>query len=53
MLAKNYAVLDGPTLPIVAEDGDEPNDTYIEQLEGTAVPEILHLKQRSTTILAS
>lgn len=31
-LALNYAVLDGPTLPIVAEGKEEPNDTYIEQL---------------------
>jgi len=34
-LARGYAVLDGPALPIIAQgDGDdaEPNDTYIEQL---------------------
>ena len=31
-LARGYAVLDGPTFPIVAEGDDEPNDTYVEQL---------------------
>lgn len=29
-----YAVLNGPTLPIVAEGDEEPNDTFIEQLTG-------------------
>lgn len=33
-LAENYAVLDGPTMPIIAEGDEEPNDTYIEQLKG-------------------
>ncbi len=27
-------MLDGPTLPIVAEGDEEPNDTYVEQLIG-------------------
>lgn len=31
-LALGYAVLDGPTLPIIAEGEAEPNDTYIHQL---------------------
>ncbi len=31
-LARGYAVLDGPTLPIVADGDGEPNDTYVEQL---------------------
>ncbi len=31
-LALGYAVLDGPTLPIIAEGDEEPNDTYIQQL---------------------
>ncbi|GAX75675.1 hypothetical protein CEUSTIGMA_g3118.t1 [Chlamydomonas eustigma] len=30
--ARGYAVLDGPTLPIVAEGDEEPNDTFIAQL---------------------
>lgn len=31
-LSLGYAVLDGPTLPIIAEGDEEPNDTYLEQL---------------------
>ena len=31
-LSLGYAVLDGPTLPIIAEGDEEPNDTYIHQL---------------------
>ncbi|KAI8467198.1 MAG: alpha/beta-hydrolase [Monoraphidium minutum] len=31
-LARGFAVLDGPTFPIVAEGDEEPNDTYVEQL---------------------
>lgn len=45
-LTRGYAVLDGPTLPIVADDpppavdgapappAPEPNDTFVEQLTG-------------------
>jgi len=35
-LARNYAVFDGPSMPIIAEGEDEPNDTYIEQLIANA-----------------
>ncbi len=38
-LVRGYAVLDGPTMPIVAEeDGEkaEPNDTYVPQLVASA-----------------
>ena len=31
-LARGYAVMDGPTMPIVGEGDSEPNDTYLEQL---------------------
>jgi dipeptidyl aminopeptidase/acylaminoacyl peptidase len=31
-LAMGYAVLDDPTLPIVGEGDEEPNDTYVKQL---------------------
>ena len=34
-LARGYAVLDGPALPIIAQgdiDDAEPNDTYVQQL---------------------
>ena len=35
-LARGYAVLDGPTMPIVGEGDAEPNDTYVEQLVASA-----------------
>ena len=35
-LARKYAVLDGPTMPIVAEGDEEPNDTYVQQLTESA-----------------
>ena len=35
-LARGYAVLDNPTMPIVGEGEVEPNDTYIEQLVASA-----------------
>ncbi|QOW20000.1 S9 family peptidase [Lysobacter ciconiae] len=31
-LTRGYAVMDGPTMPIVGEGDREPNDTYLEQL---------------------
>ena len=31
-LARGYAVMDGPTMPIVGEGDREPNDTYLAQL---------------------
>ena len=31
-LTMGYAVLDDPTLPIVGEEDEEPNDTFMEQL---------------------
>ncbi len=35
-LALGYAVLDGPTMPIIGEGDAEPNDTYVEQLVASA-----------------
>ena len=35
-LARGYAVLDGPAMPIVGEGDREANDTYIEQLADSA-----------------
>ncbi len=31
-LVHGYAVFDGPTLPIIGEGDEEPNDTYVRQL---------------------
>lgn len=36
LLLQGYGVLDGPTMPIVGEGKDEPNDTYVEQLVASA-----------------
>jgi dipeptidyl aminopeptidase/acylaminoacyl peptidase len=35
-LVQGYAVLDDPTLPIVGEGDEEPNDTYVAQLAAGA-----------------
>jgi dipeptidyl aminopeptidase/acylaminoacyl peptidase len=40
LLAVGYGVLDNPTMPIVAQNGKEPNDTYTEQLVADAVAAI-------------
>jgi len=36
-LTQGFAVLDGPSFPIVAEGGDQPNDTYVAQLTASAL----------------
>jgi dipeptidyl aminopeptidase/acylaminoacyl peptidase len=36
LLTQGYAILDGPTMPIIGEGDKEPNDTYIEQLVASA-----------------
>lgn len=36
MLTQGYGVMDDPTMPIVAFDGKEPNDSYVEQLTASA-----------------
>ncbi|MBX9614508.1 MAG: prolyl oligopeptidase family serine peptidase [Caulobacteraceae bacterium] len=36
LLTQGYAVLDDPSMPIVGQDGQEPNDTYIAQLSASA-----------------
>jgi dipeptidyl aminopeptidase/acylaminoacyl peptidase len=36
LLTQGYGVMDNPTMPIVARDGKEPNDSYVEQLVGSA-----------------
>lgn len=36
LLTQGYGVLDNPSFPIVAVEGGESNDTYVEQLESSA-----------------
>ncbi|MFC4159536.1 alpha/beta hydrolase family protein [Chitinimonas lacunae] len=46
MLARGYAVLDDPTMPIIGEGNKEPNDSYVEQLTASAkaaVDEVVRL----------
>ena len=51
-LARKYAIFDGPSMPIIAEGEEEPNDTYIEQLIGAInrcqefVSDSLHVLKR-------
>jgi len=45
-LTQGYAVLDKPTMPIIGEDEEEPNDRYVEQLVASAeaaVEEVVRL----------
>jgi len=46
-LAAGYAVLDDPTMPIIGEGEEEPNDTFIDQLvssAGAAADEVVRRK---------
>jgi dipeptidyl aminopeptidase/acylaminoacyl peptidase len=46
LLACGYAILDGPTMPIIGEGEKEANDTYLEQLTASAeaaVDEVVRL----------
>ena len=45
-LARGYAVLDGPTLPIVANGDEESNDTYVQQLTAGAEAAVAAVVQR-------
>jgi len=36
LLTQGYAILDGPTMPIIGQKEVEPNDTYVEQLTDSA-----------------
>ena len=42
LLTQGYAILDGPTMPIVGE-GETANDTYVEQLVASASAAIDHI----------
>ncbi|TXH65758.1 MAG: S9 family peptidase [Lysobacteraceae bacterium] len=45
-LARGYAVLDDPTMPIVGEGEKEPNDTYLPQLIASAEAAIDEMVRR-------
>ena len=46
LLTQGYAVLAGPTMPIIGEGETEPNDTYIEQLVASAEAAVTFLQNR-------
>ena len=50
-LARGYAILEGPSLPIIgsAAEGVEPNDTYIEQLVAGARAAVEEVVRRGVT----
>jgi dipeptidyl aminopeptidase/acylaminoacyl peptidase len=45
LLAAGYGVLDNPTMPIVGENGKEPNDNYVPQLVSSAKAAIDKLEE--------
>ena len=45
LLAAGYGVLDNPTMPIVGENGKEPNDSYVPQLVASAKAAIDKLEE--------
>ena len=45
-LMQGYAVLDNPTMPIIGEGDEEPNDTYVQQLVASAKAAVDELVRR-------
>jgi dipeptidyl aminopeptidase/acylaminoacyl peptidase len=45
-LTRGYAVLDGPTMPIIGEGEEEPNDTFVKQLVASAKAAIAEVVRR-------
>ena len=45
-LTLGYAVLDDPSMPIIGEGDDEPNDTYVDQLVSSAKAAIDEVARR-------
>jgi dipeptidyl aminopeptidase/acylaminoacyl peptidase len=46
LLTQGYAILSGPSLPIIGEGDAEPNDTYVEQLVAGAQAAVNYVVQR-------
>jgi len=46
LLTQGYAILAGPTMPIIGEGDIEPNDTYVEQLVASAKAAINEVVKR-------
>jgi dipeptidyl aminopeptidase/acylaminoacyl peptidase len=45
-LVRGYAILDDPSMPIIGEGKNEPNDTYVEQLVSSAQAAVDELVKR-------
>jgi dipeptidyl aminopeptidase/acylaminoacyl peptidase len=46
LLTQGYALLSGPSMPIIGEADTEPNDTYLEQLIDSAAAAVDYLVRR-------
>ena len=46
LLTQGYALLSGPTMPIIGEGDIEPNDSYLEQLVASAKAAVDYLVER-------
>ncbi|MEM8503190.1 MAG: prolyl oligopeptidase family serine peptidase [Cyanobacteria bacterium P01_D01_bin.1] len=46
LLTQGYALLSGPSMPIIGEEETEPNDTYLEQLIDSATAAVDYLVGR-------
>ncbi len=49
LLTQGYALLAGPTMPIIGEGDVEPNDTYLEQLIASATAAVDYLVARGVS----
>ena len=49
LLTQGYALLSGPTMPIVGEGDVEPNDTYLEQLIDSAQAAVDYLVKKGVS----
>ena len=49
MLTQGYALLSGPSMPIIGEGEAEPNDTYLEQLLDSATAAVDFLVERGVS----
>ncbi len=49
LLTQGYAVVMNPTMPIVGDHGEEPNDTYVEQLTQSAEAVVEYLVSRGVS----
>lgn len=49
LLTQGYALLSGPTMPIIGEGDVEPNDTYLEQLIDSAQAAVDYLVNRGVS----